>query len=89
MVQIHFPQAAAAVTTAAGSQVAFEVDGPSHFLRPHNTLYGPTQSRNRAIVARGWSVVSVPYFEWIKLKPGQQQEAYLLAKLQARESTAR
>jgi len=73
-----------AVTTAAGSQVAIEVDGPWHFLRPGNTLNGPTRSRNRGLAARGWRVMSVPYFEWNELKPGQQQQqAYLLAKLQA------
>jgi len=72
-----------AVTTAAGSQVAIEVDGPSHFLRPDNTLDGRTQSRNKALAARGWSVVTVPYFEWNGLQPGQQQQAYLLDKLPA------
>jgi len=67
-----------AVATAAGSQVAIEVDGPSHVLRPENTLDSPTRSRNRTLTTQGWRVVSVPYFEWDGLKPGQQQQDYLL-----------
>ena len=69
-------------TTAAGVQLAIEVDGPSHFIQPGNTLEGATQFRNRALAARGYVVVSIPYREWDALRGAEQKQQYLLAKLQ-------
>ena len=62
--------------TAGGELLAVEVDGPSHFRRPDGGLMGTTLYRNRALAARGYRVVSVPYREWDALgrdKQGQQQ----------------
>jgi hypothetical protein len=79
----------AAVTAAGGLQLAVEVDGPSHFLRqPRRAVDGPTRCRNRALAVRGFSVVSMPYWEWRELTAGgegdrqqqQQQQRYLLDK---------
>jgi hypothetical protein len=66
--------------TAAGVELAIEVDGPSHFIQPGNTPGGPTQFRNRALAARGYVVVSIPHWEWQALQDAEQQ--YLLDKLQ-------
>lgn len=48
----------------AGFDVAMEVDGPTHFLRPEMRPTGPTKMRDRALATRGWPCLSVPYFEW-------------------------
>ena len=72
----------AAVTTS-GVKVAIEVEGPQHYVQPDNTLTGPTLFRNRALAARGYAVISIPYWEWDELHSKAQQQQYLLAKLQA------
>jgi hypothetical protein len=50
--------------TAAGAQLAIEVDGPAHFRVPDYGLTGTTLFRNRQLAARGYVVVSVPYMGW-------------------------
>jgi hypothetical protein len=64
--------------TAGGVLVAIEADGPTHFRQPDGGLMGPTQYRNRALAVRGYKVVSVPWFEWSKLRGQEQQQQYLL-----------
>jgi very-short-patch-repair endonuclease len=70
--------------------VSVEVDGPNHFVSPDNrrpTQYrveGPTQYRNRALAARGYTVISIPYWEWAKQKGGEARLAYLQRKLQGK-----
>jgi hypothetical protein len=68
--------------TAAGVLVAVEADGPLHFRQPGKALTGPTQYRNRAIAQRGYKLITVPYFEWDKLKSAAQQQQYLARKIQ-------
>jgi hypothetical protein len=72
-----------AATTRSGVQLAIEVDGPYHFVQPDDTLTGPTLFRNRALAARGYVLVSIPYWEWRKLGGAAQRQQYLLSKLQA------
>ncbi|KAL0053862.1 hypothetical protein WJX82_000155 [Trebouxia sp. C0006] len=61
-------------------KVAVEVDGPYHYtLNTHQPL-GHTLLRRRLLTALGWTVVSVPYFDWGRLYSGPQKAAYL-AKL--------
>lgn len=67
--------------SAAGGKLAIEVDGPKHFVSPGNQLNGPTQDRNRALAARGHTVVSIPYWEWDALQTSAQQVKYLQRKL--------
>jgi hypothetical protein len=45
--------------------VAVEVDGPQHFTRnqPY-VLLGSSAAKQRCLQARGWAVVSVPFFHW-------------------------
>jgi hypothetical protein len=71
-----------AATTATGVKVAIEVDGPSHFIQPLRTVGGPTLCRNRTLAARGYVVVSIPYWEWETLRGVEPKQQYLLAKLQ-------
>jgi hypothetical protein len=70
-----------AAVTASGVKVAIEVEGPQHYVQPDHTLTGTTQSRNRSLAARGYAVVSIPYWEWNTLHSPQQQQEYLLEKL--------
>jgi hypothetical protein len=42
---------------------------------------GPTQCRNRALAAQGYTVVSIPWWEWWQLKGAEQQQQYLQDKL--------
>jgi hypothetical protein len=67
--------------TAAGVRLAVEVDGPSHFVSPGNRVNGPTQYRDRALKAWGYTVVSIPGWEWAQLKGTEQRQQYLLEKL--------
>ena len=71
-----------AAVTASGVKVAIEVEGPQHYVQPNRTLTGTTQSRNRALAARGYAVVSIPYWDWNEQRSTAQQQQYLLAKLQ-------
>jgi very-short-patch-repair endonuclease len=71
-----------AATTAGGAKVAIEVDGPTHFIQPGRTPDGTTQFRDRALAARGYVVVSIPYWEWDALRDATRQQQYLLTKLQ-------
>lgn len=41
--------------------LAIEFDGPFHFCRPGNTLTGSTRYRNRALAARGYTVVPISW----------------------------
>ena len=66
-------------------RVVVEVDGRSKFTlnKPHLPL-GHLRLRRRLLGARGWRVVSVPFFEWEHV--GQDhvgQEEYLRDKLAA------
>ena len=61
-----------------GASLALEVDGPYHFSanRPHARL-GSTVLRDRLLQAEGYTVVSVPWFEWEVLQGGEAQGRYL------------
>jgi hypothetical protein len=73
-------------TTAAGVQLAVEADGPSHFRWPDSDrgLMGSTLYRNRALSARGYTVVSVPYYEWDKLSSQREKQQWLMAAIKGR-----
>lgn len=59
-----------------------QVDGPSHFT--NNTLrpLGPTVLKRRLLAARGWELVSVPYFHWNKLQSDYERQLYVYLALQ-------
>ena len=69
------------VVTSGGVKVAIEADSTFHFRQPDLQPTGPTQWRNRSLAARGYVVVSVPYWEWEPL-PRSQHVAYLESKVQ-------
>ena len=88
-------------TTAGGVRIAIEVDGHfSHFRRPDLQPTGTTLWRDRALAARGYVVVSVPYWEWdpllrtgdvvaqVDYLEGKVQQA-LVAEKQGRQSDER
>ena len=73
----------AAVTTS-GVQIAVQVCGPSNLSFPDMRPTGSTMYRDRALVARGYVLLIMPYWEWNKVaqgKPLEQQVAYLSHKL--------
>ena len=81
------------VTSQGGTEVAVEVDGPTHFLvgRDAHTPTGATLLKRRQLGALGWPrLVSVPYWEWDALSHGEggasgrreRERAYLLEAVQ-------
>lgn len=71
-----------------GVLVGVEVDGPSHFIGNAKPT-GSTVLKRRQLSAFGWQVVSVPYFDWERVRTGfedrfeqrQAECAYLAALL--------
>lgn len=60
-----------------GKSIAIEVDGPFHYtLNTHQPL-GHTLLRRRLLTAMGWTVVSVPYFDWNRLQSGLDKAHYM------------
>ena len=62
-----------------GKQVGVEVDGPTHFVGSTRTPTGSTILKHRQVVnIDGIQLVSVPYWEWNKLKNDcQKKQQYL------------
>ena len=58
-------------------RLAIKVDGPSHFVREGHRLLGATQLKHRHLMKSNWRVISITYWDWIKLKTTKQQEAFL------------
>jgi hypothetical protein len=74
----------AAKHAASGRLLAIEADGPFHFLRPGRRPTGETLARNRALAARGYVVVCVPWWEWAKVQgDAVAEEAYLARAVEA------
>ena len=69
----------AATQAPSGCLVAIEADGPSHCLPPGRAVTGYTWARNRALEARGYVVVSVPYWRWDGAEGDPLREDALLA----------
>ena len=61
---------------AADEMIALEVDGPHHFTA--NTLkpLGEMLARQRLLEARGWTVISVPFYVWSNKTP-EYRQSYL------------
>jgi len=56
------------------------VDGPHHFTANTQAPLGETAGRRRLLAARGWTVVSIPYFLW-DASPSQLAKHAYLAKV--------
>ncbi len=79
-----------AIDAACRAQrLAFEFDGPSHFLRRPGTRRmpeienGPTKAKRRFLEELGWTVVNVPFFEWAKAQTKEARKEWVLEKLRA------
>lgn len=87
----------AVVTCEDGTEVAIEVDGPSHYLKsavqpgrsspstgeqPRRSLNGGTLLKHRQLRATGWPLLAVPYFEWQELGSDEERRVYLERGLQ-------
>ena len=68
----------------AGERIAFEVDGPHHFTANTLAVTGEMLARQKLLRARGWHVISVPFFHWA----GRSDEARAQWLLQVRPSLA-
>eukprot|EP00899_Mesostigma_viride_P016482 jgi/Mesvir1/24835/Mv22073-RA.1 len=49
-------------------KVAVEVDGPSHFYQDSGAITAQTVFKKRLLEKGGFKVVSVPYYDWVRLK---------------------
>mmetsp|Transcript_23442 Transcript_23442/g.73530 ORF Transcript_23442/g.73530 Transcript_23442/m.73530 type:complete len:681 (-) Transcript_23442:1043-3085(-) len=47
--------------------IALEVDGPDHYTRYTHRLLGHTRLKRRVLRAKGWRVVSIPWFEFDRI----------------------
>jgi very-short-patch-repair endonuclease len=59
--------------TVDGKKLAIEADGSTHFRYPDGQLTGATLQRDRALRARGYVVVSVPYGIWNTCEVSKRQ----------------
>lgn len=67
--------------THVARRVAIEADGPEHFAANCNHPLGRTALKHRQLKAMGWDVISIPYYEWAKLKTGDCHVQYLKEKM--------
>lgn len=58
-------------------RIAIEVDGPPHFSGNSRTRLGRTEARDVLLRARGWQVLSVPYFEWNAQRSAGERRRWL------------
>ena len=68
-----------ATVSFGGRNVAVEVDGPSHFWG--RTPTGTTLLKRRQLRAAGWSLLSVPLWEWDNFGSFRTRQNYLEAGL--------
>ena len=64
-------------------RIAIEVDGPYHFFRNVPMRTGATRLRDRLLEWAGWTVVSVPFFEFDELRTKDAQTDYIQGKVLA------
>lgn len=56
----------------------WQVDGPHHFTANTAAPLGETVARRRLLAARGWTVVSVPYWHWDTAPSPSAKQDYLM-----------
>jgi hypothetical protein len=67
-------------STGAAAGLAVEFDGPSHFLTCRLPV-GGTLMKRRHLELLGYTVVSLPFWEWDQLKVIDERKEYLRVKL--------
>ena len=72
----------------ADRRIAIEFDGPSHFTVNTLERLGHTRLRDRLLAAVGWHVVSIPFFEWAKLRRNDYRDAYVRQRLESPPAAA-
>lgn len=60
-----------------GRKLAIEVDGPFHFPVNARTPLGHTMIRRRLLRAAGWTVLSIPWYEWFAMNTWDERLQYL------------
>ena len=72
------------VSIPDGTELAIEVDGPSHFVGQGREPNGSTLLKRRQLARRGWRLLSVPYWEWDHSGRSSRvaQCSYLVERLQ-------
>jgi hypothetical protein len=67
-------------STGAAVGWAVEFDGPSHFLTCRLPV-GGTLMKRRHLELLGYTVVSLPFWEWYELTGSDERKEYLRGKL--------
>ncbi|CAM9217203.1 unnamed protein product [Choristocarpus tenellus] len=69
-------------------KVALEVDGPAHFTRNTIRPLGHMVLKHRTLAKIGWTVVTVPFFEWdsIPVWASMEKKRYLQRKMGIRRT---
>ncbi|EOD13643.1 hypothetical protein EMIHUDRAFT_246741 [Emiliania huxleyi CCMP1516] len=67
-------------------EAAPAVDGPTHFccsldLLGQQVPSGPTLLKRRQLMAAGWRVINVPYFEWHRLEGPRERRRYIESRV--------
>jgi hypothetical protein len=62
------------VIDCADEKIAIEVDGPHHFTANTLAVTGEMLARQKLLKARGWAVISVPFFRWSGLSDAARTE---------------
>jgi hypothetical protein len=71
-----------AIVEVNGKSICVEVDGPSHFIGKGRSPTGSTILKRRQVPAiDGIELVSVPYWEWIKIGKDQMKKQEYLREL--------
>ncbi|CAL8462328.1 g1861 [Coccomyxa elongata] len=69
-------------------KIAIEVDGPHHFTANTLAVTGEMLARQKLLKARGWAVISVPFFRWSGLTDAARVEWFFPELAQARAAQA-
>ncbi|GAB4822437.1 hypothetical protein N2152v2_009483 [Parachlorella kessleri] len=71
-----------------GERIALEVDGPHHFTSNTFQPLGEMYARRSLLEARGWRVVSLPFYHWSGASEEQRQALLRRLLAEAREGRA-
>jgi hypothetical protein len=78
--RVHDLRVNAKSSTGAAAGWAVEFDGPSHFLTCRLPV-GGTLMKRRHLELLGYTVVSLPFWEWDQLTGSDERKEYLSGKL--------
>ena len=78
--RVHDMRVNAKSSAGAAAGWAVEFDGPSHFLTCRLPV-GGTLMKRRHLELLGYTVVSLPFWEWDQLTGSDERKEYLMGKL--------